>query len=64
MFYYYSVLESSNCEHISTIAPLNDLLLGQTFIIEANEQQLFVDGTQVNYFDISLYILFNKVHLF
>lgn len=29
------------------MVPLNDLL-GQTFIIETNEQPLFVNGTQVN----------------
>jgi hypothetical protein len=31
------------------MVPLNDLL-GQTFIIENNEQPFFVNGTQVNNF--------------
>lgn len=31
------------------MAPLNDLLLGQTFMIETNDQSLFANGSQVNY---------------
>lgn len=34
------------------MAPLNDLLLGQTYIIETNEQPLFVNGTQVHNFEV------------
>lgn len=40
------------------MTPLNDLLLGQTFIIESNEQPLFVNGTQVNL----LCLLFNSIN--
>lgn len=57
MFYYCLVLESDGCEHISSMTPLNDLLLGQTFIIETNEQPIFVDGTQVNHFDLNLNLI-------
>jgi len=36
------------------MTPLNDLLLGQTFLIETNDQPLFVNGTEVKNFDFSL----------
>lgn len=53
LFLYYLVLDSDNCQNINNMVPLNDLLMGQTFIIETNEQPLFVNGTQVkNYFII------------
>lgn len=46
-YYYLLVLGSVNYQNINAMAPLNDLLLGQSFIIETNEQPLFVNGTQV-----------------
>lgn len=41
-------MSPENCQNIDVMTPLNDLLLGQTYIIETNEQPLFVTGTQVN----------------
>lgn len=46
----YLVLDQDNCQNMSAIAPLNDLLLGQTFLIETNEQPLFVNGAEVKNF--------------
>jgi len=50
---------------MSAMAPLNDLLLGQTFLIETNEQPLFVNGAQVKnivtiplLFDIDIFFSF------
>uniref|UniRef100_A0A2S2R835 Zinc finger protein n=1 Tax=Sipha flava TaxID=143950 RepID=A0A2S2R835_9HEMI len=40
------ILDPDNCQNINTMVPLNDLL-GQTFIIENNEQPFFVNGTQL-----------------
>ena len=44
---FYLVLNQDDCQNMSAMAPLNDLLLGQTFLIETNEQPLFVDDTEV-----------------
>ncbi|XP_060880467.1 zinc finger protein 665-like isoform X3 [Metopolophium dirhodum] len=41
------ILDQDNCQNMSDMAPLNDLLLGQTFLIETNEQPLFVDGAEL-----------------
>jgi len=46
------------------MTPLNDLLLGQTFLIETNEQPLFVNGTEVNNFDFNFCLLFNNMIFF
>lgn len=43
------------------MAPLNDLLLGQTFMIETNDQSLFANGSQVNYF--VLYLVYKLIWL-
>jgi len=43
---------------MSDIAPLNDLLLEQTFLIETNEQPLFVNGAQVKNI-VSIPLVFN-----
>lgn len=51
---YYLVLDPVNCQNINGMTPLNDLLLGQTFLIETNDQPLFVNGTEVKNFDFSL----------
>lgn len=49
------VLDSNNCQNSTTMTPLNDLLLGQTYIIETSEEPVFVNGTQVNRFDLNLF---------
>jgi len=54
----YLDLDQDNCQNMSAMAPLNDLLLGQTFLIETNEQPLFEDGAEVMNF-ISISLLFN-----
>ncbi|XP_026810472.1 zinc finger protein 665-like [Rhopalosiphum maidis] len=41
------ILDPVHCQNISTMSPLNDLLLGQTFLIETNDQPLFVNGTEL-----------------
>lgn len=46
IIYYYLILDQDNCQDMSAMAPLNDLL-GQTFLIETNEQPLFVNSAQV-----------------
>lgn len=45
--YYYLVLDQDNSQDMTAMAPLNDLLLGQTFLIETNEQPLFINDAQV-----------------
>ncbi|KAL4149327.1 hypothetical protein QTP88_003296 [Uroleucon formosanum] len=45
------ILDQDNCQNMSAIAPLNDLLLGQTFLIETNEQPLFVNGAELITFE-------------
>ncbi|XP_027853757.2 zinc finger protein 182-like isoform X2 [Aphis gossypii] len=41
------ILDPVNCQNINGMTPLNDLLLGQTFLIETNDQPLFVNGTEL-----------------
>jgi len=53
-YYYYLVLDPDNCQDISAMAPLNDLLMGQTFLIETNEQPLFINDAEVKNFDFNL----------
>lgn len=52
-------MNPENCQSIDVMTPLNDLLLGQTFIIETNEQPLFINDTQVN-----IKQLFNLIFFF
>lgn len=59
----YLVLDQDNCQNMCAIAPLNDLLLGQTFLIETNEQPLFVNGAEVKKF-VSIPLLFNIIIIF
>ncbi|XP_022167998.1 zinc finger protein 107-like [Myzus persicae] len=41
------ILDQDDCQDMSAMVPLNDLLLGQTFLIETNEQPLFVNGPEI-----------------
>lgn len=60
--FFFLVLQSDDCHHLSPIGPLNDLLLGQTFTIETDDQPFFVSGEQVNNFDFNLSISFKMVY--